>query len=321
MPSFRAVSLALLLVAAPALAGAQSSAPLPRPEFPQPQFERKDWLNLNGPWRFAFDDGNAGLKEAWYGGARRFDRQIVVPFAFESPMSGIGDPAFHPVVWYQRDLTVPASMEGSSRAPEVRGGRLPGHGLAERPEARRSRGRQHPVRLRRDRPPEGRRQRPGRPRRRPSDRPLRPARQAVLEGEVREHLLHPHHRYLADGVARGRRRQLPVTRAYAADHGWGGALRGAAGQTVGEPGAAGDGESPGRRSGAGRGESRRWPCGPGPARHRPAAVADRSGQPVRRDPRTAARHAGGRPGPDLLRLSRGRRRCQGSAVQRPARCT
>lgn len=113
MPSLpRALSLALLLVGAPALAGAQSPAALPRPEFPQPQFERADWLNLNGPWRFAFDDGDAGMREAWYGGTRRFDRRIVVPFAFESPKSGIGDPAFHRVVWYQRDVTVPAGWKG-----------------------------------------------------------------------------------------------------------------------------------------------------------------------------------------------------------------
>ena len=100
--------LAACLVTTPSLAGAQGTAALPRPEFPQPQFERKEWVNLNGPWRLAFDDADAGLREAWYGGGRRFDRQIVVPFAFDSRRSGIGDRTFHPVVWYQRDVTVPA---------------------------------------------------------------------------------------------------------------------------------------------------------------------------------------------------------------------
>ena len=112
MRLFRALCLALLLVGAPALAGAQTASTLPRPEFPQPQFERKAWLNLNGPWRFAFDDADAGLKEAWYSGARTFDRTILVPFAFESPKSGIGDPSFHPVVWYQREVSVPAEWKG-----------------------------------------------------------------------------------------------------------------------------------------------------------------------------------------------------------------
>jgi beta-galactosidase/beta-glucuronidase len=112
MPFPRALCLALLLAAAPAFGQSQSIAALPRPEFPQPQFERKDWVNLNGPWRFAFDDADAGLKEAWYAVGRTFDRQIVVPFAFESPKSGIGDTKFHPVVWYQRDLAVPAGWKG-----------------------------------------------------------------------------------------------------------------------------------------------------------------------------------------------------------------
>jgi hypothetical protein len=35
---------------------------IPRLEFPLPQFVRERWLNLNGRWRFDFDDGNTGLK-------------------------------------------------------------------------------------------------------------------------------------------------------------------------------------------------------------------------------------------------------------------
>ena len=108
----RALCLSLALVCAPVGVVAQPAATLPRPEFPQPQFERKDWLNLNGPWRFAFDDGDAGLREGWYGKAKRLDRAILVPFAFESPKSGIGDSRFHPVVWYQRDVTVPPAWKG-----------------------------------------------------------------------------------------------------------------------------------------------------------------------------------------------------------------
>ena len=37
------------------------AADVPRPEFPEPQFERADWLTLNGSWEFAFDDADAGL--------------------------------------------------------------------------------------------------------------------------------------------------------------------------------------------------------------------------------------------------------------------
>lgn len=112
MQPFRAFGLAVALACAPAAAFAQPSAPLPRAEFPQPQFERADWVNLNGTWRFAFDDGDAGIREGWYREAKAFDKQIVVPFAFESPKSGIGDPAFHPVVWYRREVTIPSGWKG-----------------------------------------------------------------------------------------------------------------------------------------------------------------------------------------------------------------
>ena len=30
---------------------------LPRPEHPRPQFQRDDWINLNGPWTYDFDFG------------------------------------------------------------------------------------------------------------------------------------------------------------------------------------------------------------------------------------------------------------------------
>ena len=98
--------LAALSVAIPA------QQALPRPEYPRPQFERADWLNLNGRWQFEFDDGNAGLDEGWAEGKRAFGRTITVPFCFESRASGIGDPSFHPWIWYRRTVTVPAGWQG-----------------------------------------------------------------------------------------------------------------------------------------------------------------------------------------------------------------
>ncbi len=82
---------------------------IPRPEYPRPQFLRKNnWLNLNGEWKFAFDDGNIGLKERWYKitSLQKFDRKIVVPFCFQSKFSGIEDNSFHDVIWYRREFTV-----------------------------------------------------------------------------------------------------------------------------------------------------------------------------------------------------------------------
>jgi beta-galactosidase/beta-glucuronidase len=84
--------------------------PIPRPEYPRPQFRRKDWRNLNGEWSFAFDDSDVGLANGWQNtdvatlrsNDSPFERKITVPFCYQSRLSGIGDTAFHDVVWYAR---------------------------------------------------------------------------------------------------------------------------------------------------------------------------------------------------------------------------
>ncbi|MGE5646660.1 MAG: glycoside hydrolase family 2 protein [Acidobacteriota bacterium] len=101
---------ALLLI--PLAACVLASQDVPRSEYPQPQFQRDEWLTLNGRWEFEFDDANVGLKEDWPAGAKKFSRAITVPFAFESAKSGIGDPSFHPYIWYRRAFTVPAAWRG-----------------------------------------------------------------------------------------------------------------------------------------------------------------------------------------------------------------
>ncbi|WP_205857139.1 sugar-binding domain-containing protein [Phytoactinopolyspora endophytica] len=74
---------------------------------------RERWTDLTGVWRFAYDDDDAGLAERWFGdGPERFDRSIQVPYPPESKLSGIHDPTFHPVLWYQRDLETPAIADG-----------------------------------------------------------------------------------------------------------------------------------------------------------------------------------------------------------------
>jgi beta-galactosidase/beta-glucuronidase len=69
-------------------------------------------MNLNGEWQFEFDDADAGLKENWASGAKKFSRTIQVPYCFESKLSGIGDTSFHPVVWYNRSVTLPETWKG-----------------------------------------------------------------------------------------------------------------------------------------------------------------------------------------------------------------
>lgn len=69
---------------------------------PTPLLAREGWLDLRGLWEFAFDDADAGREEGWQRQGRSFPLRIQVPFPPESPASGIGDPSFHPVVWYRR---------------------------------------------------------------------------------------------------------------------------------------------------------------------------------------------------------------------------
>ncbi|MDZ7371686.1 MAG: glycoside hydrolase family 2 [candidate division KSB1 bacterium] len=87
-----------------------SLAAVPLPEHPRPDFERAEWLNLNGEWQFEFDPENKGLTESWQTGGRTFSESILVPFPWGSPLSGIKDEA--PIGWYRRTLFVPPSWQG-----------------------------------------------------------------------------------------------------------------------------------------------------------------------------------------------------------------
>jgi beta-galactosidase/beta-glucuronidase len=79
-----------------------------RQEYPRPQLVRKEWQNLNGVWDFAFDDRNEGTKQKWFlTDSTAFDKEINVPFAYQTERSGIADPTFHDLVWYKREFTVP----------------------------------------------------------------------------------------------------------------------------------------------------------------------------------------------------------------------
>src|SRR5258708_3457053 len=95
----------LALLAAASLHAVPAAKDVPRPEYPQPQFQRDDWMNLDGRWQFAFDDSDAGEPKT-------YPKTITVPFAFESTLSGIGDTSFHPVVWYKREVKVPRDWKG-----------------------------------------------------------------------------------------------------------------------------------------------------------------------------------------------------------------
>jgi beta-galactosidase/beta-glucuronidase len=84
---------------------------IPRPEYPRPQFIRDEWQNLNGEWEFAFDDGDEGLRLGWHDG-RSLAGRIVVPFPYQSALSGIDDKRVHERVWYACSFEAPESWRG-----------------------------------------------------------------------------------------------------------------------------------------------------------------------------------------------------------------
>ncbi|MCK4817449.1 beta-glucuronidase, partial [bacterium] len=55
------------------------SSPIPRLEYPRPQFVRSPWVNLNGIWTYTFDFGISG-KERGFANSQGFDGEINVPF-------------------------------------------------------------------------------------------------------------------------------------------------------------------------------------------------------------------------------------------------
>ena len=84
---------------------------IPRPEYPRPDFERNQWLNLNGAWEFEFDDENIGEKQNWYKN-KDFSKTITVPFCYQSKLSGINDSGLHEVMWYKRGFVLSKEMIG-----------------------------------------------------------------------------------------------------------------------------------------------------------------------------------------------------------------
>lgn len=84
---------------------------IPRPEYPRPDFERAEWLNLNGEWEFEFDDMNIGENECWFRN-KEFSRKIVVPFCYQCESSGIKDKGMHEILWYKRSFDLPAGFNG-----------------------------------------------------------------------------------------------------------------------------------------------------------------------------------------------------------------
>lgn len=67
---------------------------------PRPTFVRDQFQLLDGTWAFKFDDARAGEKEQWFLGLEQ-TIPILVPYAYQTKLSGIGETKQHEVVWYE----------------------------------------------------------------------------------------------------------------------------------------------------------------------------------------------------------------------------
>jgi hypothetical protein len=86
---------------------------VPRPEYPRPDFQRDNWLNLNGTWDFAFDSDNVGIDQKWFDPkSTALQQSILVPFPWQSKLSGIADSSKTGVAWYRREYAVPEAWKG-----------------------------------------------------------------------------------------------------------------------------------------------------------------------------------------------------------------
>ena len=76
------------------------------PEYPRPQMVRKDWQNLNGLWDYSIQS-----KEGTEAVPTEADGKILVPFAVESALSGVGKRITKDqVLWYKKEISIPSKL-------------------------------------------------------------------------------------------------------------------------------------------------------------------------------------------------------------------
>jgi hypothetical protein len=78
------------------------------PEYPRPQMVRDIWLNLNGIWDYSI----VAKEES---NPLTYEGKILVPFAAESALSGVGKMVGRDsVMWYRKTVTMPSTFKGKN---------------------------------------------------------------------------------------------------------------------------------------------------------------------------------------------------------------
>lgn len=74
-------------------------------DYPRPQMIRDNWKNLNGLWEYAITTKDGSVPSIFQG-------KILVPFAVESSLSGVGKTVGKDsLLWYRTSFTVPSAMK------------------------------------------------------------------------------------------------------------------------------------------------------------------------------------------------------------------
>lgn len=77
-------------------------------EYPRPQLRRGEWQNLNGMWDYALMPDESAQPE-------NFQGKILVPFAVESALSGVGKSVMpDQKIWYRKTFEVPQNWKGQT---------------------------------------------------------------------------------------------------------------------------------------------------------------------------------------------------------------
>jgi len=75
-------------------------------EYPRPQFERSLWKNLNGIWDYTILKSSQPKPKS-------FEGKILVPFSFESALSGVGKSITpEDKMWYRKKFSIPSEWKG-----------------------------------------------------------------------------------------------------------------------------------------------------------------------------------------------------------------